>query len=147
MVVDDDDVIFEIGFLLQGTVHSIGNGLGTVINGNDNRCLNVKLLFAEVGSSVIGRICLGSDCRQMLRHSVLHLHLHLTVAWIDIIELLDAGSPRVEFHFSIKHLVQMVNSPLTTEEQAQGIQSCILIFLFTSLHGKGVEQPRLNKQQ
>ena len=146
MVVDDDDIIFKGGLLLQGTADGVGNGLGAVEDGNDDRGLDRELLLAEVGRAVVGGVDLGTDGSQVGRGGLLHLHLHLAVARIDIVELLDAGGPRVELLFGVQRLVQMQQLSLTAQEQAQGVEAGILIVGSVGL-GESLQQLRLDEPQ
>ena len=147
MVVDDDDVIGERRLLLQSTVDGIGNGLGTVIDGNDDTGLNRELLLHEVDIAHVGGVYLGTNGSQMGCRCMFHLYLHLTVAWVHVVELLDTRGTRVELLLSIQHLVQVEQLALTAQEQAQGIEPGKLVVVLAGLHGKGVEQTGAHQQQ
>ena len=95
MVVNDDDIVFEGRFLLQGALHGIGNGLGAVEDGNDDRGLHGKLLLVEVDVAIERRVDLGTDGSQVGRGGLLHLYLYVAVGRVHIVELLDAGGSGV----------------------------------------------------
>ena len=76
-----------------------------------------------------------------------HLYLHLAIAGIHIVELLDAGGTGVLFFLGIELLVDMEELPVTTEEEPEVIKAGILIIVLASLHGIGVEQGSLDEDQ
>ena len=147
MVVDNDDIIFKGGFLFQSTAHGVGNGLGAVVDGNNDGGFYGKLLFGKVGRAVVRRVDLGTNGLQMGCRHLLHLYLYLAVAGIDIVELLDARCTCVEFHLGIERLVQVQQQSFAAQEQAQGVESGILVVVLAGLHGKSVQQAGADEQQ
>ena len=77
---------------------------------------------------------------------MLHFELHLTVTGIHVVELLDAGGPEVGLLLGVEVFIQMEQLSLPAQEKPQGIESCILVVMFPSLHRKGMEQRGLHEQ-
>ena len=107
VVIHDNHVELEVGLLREGAVHGIADGLLTVVHGDHYRCLYLKLLFVEVGSAVVRWVDFCTDAGQMGGRCMLHLDLHLPVAWVHIVKLLDARGARVGLFFRIKFLVDV----------------------------------------
>ena len=147
VVVDHDDIVFEVGLLREGRVDGVADGLLAVVDGDDDGCLYVELLFVEVRTTVVRGVYLGADLRQMGRGSLLHLNLHLTVAWVHVVELLHARGTGVEFFFRIEFLVDMEQFAAAAQEEAQGIEACMAVVALAGLHGKRMEQCCLDEQQ
>ena len=125
VIVHDDDVEGEIGLLLHGAFHGVGNGFLAVEDGNDDRSFIGKLLLIEVGLQVVVRIHEGADGLQMGRSRRFHLYLHLAVGRVHVVKLLHAAGPQVAFLFSIEVFVQMEQAAVAAQEQSQGIESGI----------------------
>ena len=83
----------------------------------------------------------------MVRSSLFHLNLYLTVTRIDIVELLHPRGSRISLFLCIEFLADVEKLSVATQEESESIESCMLIVVLTSLHGKGVEQRRLDEQQ
>ena len=49
VVVDHDDVKLEVGFLAEGALHGIGDGLLSIEDWDDHGSLVLKVLLVEVG--------------------------------------------------------------------------------------------------
>ena len=147
VIVHHDDVELEVGFLRQGAVHGITDGLLTIEDGNHHRGLDIKLLFVEVWPTIVGRVDLSTDLVQMCRSGLLHLDLHLTVAWVHVVELLHARGTGVEFFFRIEFLIDMEQFAAAAQEEAQGIEACMAVVALAGLHGKRMEQCCLDEQQ
>ena len=64
-----------------------------------------------------------------------HLNLHLTIGRVDIVELLLARGTHITLHLSIEHLVKMQQISLTTQEQAQVVETTIYIMRIGRLMG------------
>ena len=79
--------------------------------------------------------------------SMLHLYLYLTITGIHIVELLHTRGSQVSLFFRIQTFVDMEELTLTTQEQTQGIESCKLVVVLASLHGKGMQQRGLKQPQ
>ena len=97
VVVNDDDVVFEVCLLLQCTSDGVEDSLLTVSDGDNHRSLYWKVLLVEVGILIVVGIHESPDGIEMARSHLLHLNLHLTVGGIDIIELLHTACPEVAF--------------------------------------------------
>ena len=138
VVVDHDDIIFEVRLLREGRVDGIADGLFAVVDGNHHRSLHIKLLLVEVRPTIIRRIDLGTDLLQMGCGGILHLYLHLAIAGIHIVELLHARGPCVGLLFGIELLVDMEDLSVTAQKESQGIEACMAVIVFASLHGKGM---------
>ena len=83
----------------------------------------------------------------MGRSCLFHLYLYLTVTRIDIVELLHSRGSRISLFLRIEFLADMEKLSVATQEESEGIESCMLIVALAGLHGKGVEQRRLDEQQ
>ena len=90
MIIDYDNIILEVCFLRQGTLHCIFNGFRTIENGNNNGSLHLEILFVEVNLQIVARIHQCTDFTQMGSAGLFHLYLHLTIGRIHVIKLLDA---------------------------------------------------------
>ena len=101
MVVYDNNIKGKLGFLVQSTVYSIKNGLFAIVYGYNNRCFNLEILFVEVWVSVIVGVDTRSDFLQMDGGCMLHFYLHLTIGWVDIVELLNTTGTSVCLYFGI----------------------------------------------
>ena len=97
VIVNDDDVVFEVCLLLQCTSDGVEDSLLTVSDGDNHRSLYWKVLLVEVGILIVVGIHESPDGIEMARSHLLHLNLHLTVGGIDIIELLHTACPEVAF--------------------------------------------------
>ena len=91
MVVNYNDVIFEVRLLLQCTSDGVKDGLLTVSYGDNHRSLDGEVLLVEVGILIIIGIHESPDGIEMTRSHLLHLNLHLTVGGIDIVKLLHSA--------------------------------------------------------
>ena len=147
MVVDHNDIELEVGFLTQGAVHGIHDGLLAVVDRDDYRGLDAEVLLVKVWTAIEGRIDLRTDSREMGRSGMFHLDLHLAVSWIHIVELLDTRCPEVGLFLRIQAFVDVEDAALAAQEEAQGIEARILIVVFARLHGEGMEQRGLDEQQ
>ena len=63
------------------------------------------MLFAEVGVTVLRRIYNSPDGIEMSCGHLLHLHLHVAVAGVDIVELLLSAAAGVEFLLCVEIFV------------------------------------------
>src|SRR6267142_14938 len=95
MVIDNDDVKSEIGFLAKGTPHSLQNGSLAIPDRDDNAGVHGELLRRS-GHLPECRLEICSDPLQMLRSDAFHLDLIVAITRIHIIELLLAGRPRIQ---------------------------------------------------
>ena len=78
---------------------------------------------------------------------LLHLDLHLTVTWVHIIELLHAGGTGVGLFLGVEFLVDVEDAAVTTQEETQGIEPCMLIGVLFDLCGKRLQQRGLHEDQ
>ena len=62
MIIHYDDIILELRFLLQGTLHGISNRLGTIKDGDNDRSLQFKGLFLEIHINQSRCIHQCTDC-------------------------------------------------------------------------------------
>ena len=145
VVVHHDDIKPEAGLLAEGTLHSIGDGFLTVVHGYDNRSLILKFLLRKVGLPVEMGIHQCPHLVEVLRTCLLHLHLHLAIARVYIVKLLLAALPCVQFHLSVKALVQMEKCTATAQEQSQVIESGILVVGTVLTGGIVFQRPGLDK--
>ena len=145
MVIDDDDIELEVRFLTEGTRHGVADGLLPVVYGDDDGCLYVEFLFVEVWTTVERRVDLCAYLCQMGCGGMLHLYLHLTVAWVHIIKLFHARGSRVCLLLGIEFLVDVEDRSAATEEESQGIEPRMSIVVLSCLHGEGVKQRCLDK--
>ena len=76
----------------------------------------------------------------MGRGGMFHLDLYVAVGGIHIVELFLTRGPQVGLFFRVQAFVDVEDAPLTTQEETQGIESGIMIVVFSGLHGKRVEQ-------
>ena len=132
------DIKLKARLLSQGTLYGIHDGLLTVVYGNDHRCLDLKLLFVEVRTTIESGVYLRPYGSEMSRCRMFHLYLNLTVTRVDIVELFHSRGSEVGLFLSIETLVDMEYLSLTAQEESEGIESGILIVVFTCLHGKGM---------
>ena len=123
VVVDDDDVKLECRPLSERGDNGIADGFLTVVNGNYHRCLYIEMLFAEVGVTVLRRIYNSPDGIEMSCGHLLHLHLHVAVAGVDIVELLFSASTGVEFLLGVEIFVEVHQRTSPAEPQPQFIVS------------------------
>ena len=123
MIVNDDHVIREGGLLREGALDGVADGLRTVIDGDDDRGLHVEVLFAEVDAEGARRVEACADLFQMAGADLLHLHLHLAVGRIDVVELLLARGPQVGLLLAVEALVQMEQLALPTQVETQIVES------------------------
>ena len=147
MVVDNDDIKLERSLLRQSRAYSIGNGASTIEDRNDDRSLILKVLLIEVGSFVGVSIYQRSYLVEMTCGSLLHLHLHLTILRINIVELLFATLSVVQLLLSIQIFGKVENLALATEEQAQSIKPGIIEILLNGSRHIFVEQKRRKEQK
>ena len=90
VVIHHDDIELKAGFLREGAVDSVADGLLTIVDGDDDGGLVFELLLVEVGTTVVGGVDLGSYLLQMGCGSLFHLYLYLAIGGIHVVELLDA---------------------------------------------------------
>ena len=140
VVINHYHIILKLGFLAQRTVNGIANGFFAIVNRDNHRCFYIKLLLVKVGTTIERGVDFGTDGSQVGGGSMLHLNLYLTITWVHIVELLFARGTCIGLLLGIKFLVNVEDTALTTQEQAQGINSCILVGMLVALHGKTVQQ-------
>ena len=147
MIVDHDDVELEIGFLAQRTLHGIRDGLLSVENWDDHRSLVEEFLFAEIRLAIKTGIDEGSHLVEMLRASLFHLYLHLSVARVHIVELLLAALSVVEFIFCIEEFIEMENLSHATQVETEVVETRILIVSSVLLGDEVTEGLRLDEPE
>ena len=138
VIIHHDDIKLKARLLPKGTLYGIHDGLLTVVYGDDHRCLDLKLLFVEVRTAIESGVYLSPDGSEMSRCRMFHLYLNLTVTGVDIVELFHSRGSEVGLFLSIETLVDVEYLSLTAQEESEGIESGILIVVFTCLHGKGM---------
>ncbi len=127
-------------------MHGVCNGAFTVVDGYDDCCLAREVLLAEVGLQVRRRVYRCTYLFKMSGNHLLHLHLHITVARIDIIELSFSTLSVVRLHLSVEIFVNVEERHLSAYVKAEVIKSCPVIF--GALAGCiGVEQRRAYKDE
>src|SRR5437016_1221603 len=94
MVVDDDRVECEISLLAKDTSNRISYRLFPIPDRHDDARLHWKT-FARRRDSLETRIEECADPFQMRCRNLFHLDLIVSIPWIDIVELLLTGGPRV----------------------------------------------------
>ena len=67
-----------------------------------------------------------------------HLNLYLTVTWVHVVELLYARGTGVGFFLRVEFLVDVEDASVTTQVEAQGIESRMLIRVLLGLCGKSL---------
>ena len=139
MIIHHDDIIFEVRLLTEGAVHGVADGLLTIIDGNHDRGLDIKLLFVEVWPPIIRGVDLCPDLCQMGCCSLFHLDLHLTVSWVHVVKLLHTRGTGVGLFLGIEFLVDVEDASVTAQEEAQGIETRMLIGVLLGLCGKGLQ--------
>ena len=147
MIVDHDDVELEIGFLAQRTLHGIRDGLLSVENRDDHRSLVEEFLFAEIRLAIKTGIDEGSHLVEMLRASLFHLYLHLSVARVHIVELLLAALSVVEFIFCIEEFIEMEDLSHATQVETEVVETRILIVSSVLLGDEVTEGLRLDEPE
>ena len=147
MIIHHDDIKLKARLLSKGTLYGIHDGLLTVIHGDDHRCLDLKLLFVEVRTAIESGVYLRPYRSEMSRRRMFHLYLNLTVTGIDIVELFHSRGSEVGLFLGIQTLVDVEYLSLATQEQAKGIESGILIVVFSCLHRKGMQQRCLHQPE
>ena len=135
VVVDHDDVKLEVGFLAEGTLHGISDGLLSIEDWDDHGSLVLKVLLVEVGQAIITSIYQCSHLLQVLGTSTLHLYLNLTVARVHVVELLLATLSRVEFILCIKIFVEVEDFTHTAQVEAKVVETRIEIIYSIGLGG------------
>ena len=147
MIVDHDDVELEIGFLAQRTLHGIRDGLLSVENWDDHRSLVEEFLFAEIRLAIKAGIDEGSHLVEVLRASLFHLYLHLSVARVHIVELLLAALSVVEFIFCIEEFIEMENLSHAAQVETEVVETRILIVSSVLLGDEVTEGLRLDEPE
>ena len=94
----------------------------------DDCCLAREVLLAEVGLQVRRRVYCCTYLFKMSGNHLLHLHLHFTVARIDIVELSFATLSVVRLHLSVEIFVNVEERRLSAYVKAEVIKSCPVIF-------------------
>ena len=146
VIIDHNDIELEVGLLPECTAYGIEDGLLAVIDWDDDRSLDLEVLFVEIWSAIERRVYLGSDGSQMGSGGMLHLYLYLAVAGIHVVELLDTRSPQVSLLLGIECLVEVEYLSLAAQEETQRIESGILVVVLAGLHCKGMQQRCLDEQ-
>ena len=147
MIVDHDDVELEIGFLAQRTLHGIRDGLLSVENRDDHRSLVEEFLFAEIRLAIKAGIDECPHLVEMLRASLFHLYLHLSVARVHIVELLLAALSVVEFIFCIEEFIEMEDLSHATQVETEVVETRILIVSSVLLGDEVAEGLRLDEPE
>ena len=147
VVINHYHIILKFGFLAQRAVNSIANGFFAIVNRYNHRCFYIKLLLVKVGTAIERGVDFGADGSQVGGGSMLHLNLYFAIAWVHIVELLFARGTGIGLLLGIKLLVNVEDTAFTTQEQAQGINSSILVGVLVALHGKAVQQTGFNQDE
>ena len=140
VVINHYHIILKFGFLAQRAVNSVANGFFAIVNRYNHRCFYIKLLLVKVGTTIERGVDFGADGSQVSGGSMLHLYLYLAIAWVHIVELLLARRTCVGLLLGIKLFVDVEDTALATQEQAQGVNSRILVGVLMKLSGKTVQQ-------
>ena len=109
-------------------MHGVCNGALTVVDGYDDCCLAREVLLAEVGLQVRRRVYRCTYLFKMSGNHLLHLHLHFTVARIDIVKLAFSTLSVVRLHLSVEIFVNVEERRLSAYVKAEVIKSCPVIF-------------------
>ena len=145
VVVHNYDVESEFRLLCQCAVHGVANRLLTVSDRYYHRCLACELLLVEVRSLISGGVDECSHLLEMRRDGFFHLHLHLTVARVDIVELLLAACAGVALLLCIEIFVEMEDGTVSAYEQAQVVQAGIHVVGISVSGGIFLYQPALEE--
>ena len=81
----------------------------------------------------------------MGRGGLFHLYLYLAVGGIHVVELLHTRGACIQLFLSVELLVDVEDLSVAAQEEAEGIEARMMIIGLTCLHGKGVEQGRLDE--
>ena len=147
VVVHHYHIEVEGSLLREGRVDRILDGAHTVVDRYHYRGFTVEMLLLIVGSHIVGSRHKGTEGTQMFRHGLLHLHLHLAVARVHIVELLLAAGPQVEFLFGVEQFVEVEEAPLPAEEEPQVVEPGIAVVgrsgpLGIGLHPLGAQKEK-----
>ena len=99
VVIDHNHIKLEVGLLVQGTVHSIADGLFAIIHGDDDGSFHLELLLVEVWLLIERGLYLGTYLSEMGRSHLFHLYLYLAIGGVDIVELFHTRGSRIGFFF------------------------------------------------
>ena len=127
MVIDDDDVEGESGFLTEGRTDGVLDGTYAVADGNDDRGLDGHGFAVEDNLVVLASGHVGIDVAQVACDGPLHLHLAGTVAWVYIVELLLSAQAGVGLHLGVQVFADMEGQLVEREEQAQVVEPSMVI--------------------
>ena len=108
----------------QRAFYGISYSLFAVEDGNNDTGLAVELLFVEVDMTIISGVHQCSQCSQMGRGHLLHLHLHLAVARIYIVKLLLAALAVVDLFLGIEKLVEVEQVALSAQVEPKIVEGC-----------------------
>ena len=101
MIVNDNHIEGESGFLRQGGGHRVGDGAGAVADGDDYRGLNGKVPLREVNLPCYRRKLCHDSC-EVSGENLFTLLLHRGIARINIVKLFLPRSPAVIFRTDVK---------------------------------------------
>ena len=133
MIIYDDDIEIEIGLLMHRTKHSVCDGLLSIENRDDDRCLIFKVLLIKIRLTIVTGINQSAQFAKMLGTSLFHFYLHLPVTRIHIVELLLTALTIVSLSLGIEILIDMEDFSYSTQIKSQVVETCIKVFLTIAL--------------
>ena len=127
MIVHHNHVKGEARLLRERAFHRVADGLYAVEHGYDDRSLYGEGLLLEVGNLALAGVHPRAYLFQMSRYGTLHLHLHLAVGGIHVVELPLTTGAQVDFLFRVQELVQVEQLALPTQEEPKVVEPRIPI--------------------
>ena len=124
MVVHHEDVEVEASLLPQGRLHRVADGLGAVEHGDDDGGRDGEVVL-HIGLLVAVGMDEAAHCPQVLRHDLLHLHLHVAVARIDIVKLSFAFCAHGLLLLRVEVFVEVEDRALPAQLQTQVVPATI----------------------
>src|SRR6185369_14326326 len=103
MVIHNDDVEVKAGLLSKHALNGIENRSLTIFYRNHDTVAPQELLV-RCRHGLKARLEPGADAFEMLRRDGFHFNLVIAILWIDVVELLLPGRPRVGDRCGIKRL-------------------------------------------
>ena len=148
VVVYHDDVKPEVGFLTQCRPYSVLDGTFAVAHRYDDRCLDFEVASVGVDIGQCRGIDISANQPQVVGRYLLHLYLHVAVARVDIIELLLATLPQVQFLLGIQIFRDVHDSlAAAADEQSEFVERSCLPVVVTVSFRPCLQEGRLYDEQ
>ena len=133
MIIYNYDVELEISLLAHCTKHSVCDGLLSIENWDDDRCLIFKVLLIKIRLTIVTGINQSAQFAKMLGTNLFHFYLHLPVTRIHIVELLLTALAIVLLCLGIEIFIDMEDFSHSTQIKSQVVETCIEVFLTITL--------------